>query len=407
MDFRNRTVLLCVGGGIAAYKACELARLVVKGHGTVRVAMTPAATRFVGPLTLQALSGAPVLVDLLDGAPDLSYGHLELARMADLVIVAPATADLLARVRAGMGDDAVTTTLLAATCPVLLAPAMNTRMWGNPAVQENLATLRARGFHVVGPAAGELADGDVGEGRLADPADIAAAAARLLGDRDLAGRRVVVTAGPTREPIDPVRFISNPSTGKMGYAVAAVAARRGAEVTLISGPTHLADPPGVAVVRVETAEEMARAVDAAAGAMDLFVGAAAVSDYRPRAPASQKIKKRDADETLVLARTPDILGGLGARQAGQPGAPVLVGFAAETEDVLANAREKLARKGCDLVVANQVGGKDAGFGTDTNRVSLVTRTELAEVEGTKEQVAEAILDRILPVLEGRRHRPPS
>ena len=404
MDFRNRTVVLCVGGGIAAYKACELARLVVKGHGTVRVAMTPAATRFVGPLTLQALSGAPVLVDLLDTASELTYGHLQLARIADLVLVAPATADLLARLRAGMADDAVSTTVLAATCPVLLAPAMNTRMWRNPAVQENMAALRARGFHVVGPAAGELADGDVGEGRLADPSEIAAEAARLLGRRDLVGRRVLVTAGPTREPIDPVRFISNPSTGKMGYAVAAVAARRGAEVTLVSGPTPLADPPGVAVVRVETAEEMAHAVDSGAGDMDLFVGAAAVSDYRPQAVAPQKIKKRDADETLVLVRTPDILAGLGARHAGRPGAPVLVGFAAETEDVVANAREKLERKGCDLVVANEVGGPDGGFAADTNRVTLVSRTGLAEVEGTKEMVAEAILDRILPVLEGRRPR---
>jgi phosphopantothenoylcysteine decarboxylase/phosphopantothenate--cysteine ligase len=289
MNFQNRTVVLCVGGGIAAYKACELARLVVKGGGRVRVAMTPAATSFVGPLTFQALSGAPVLTDLLDPSADLQYGHLALARVADLVVVAPATADLLARIRAGMGDDAVTTMLLAATCPILLAPAMNTRMWRNAAVQENLAALRARGMHVVGPGAGELADGDVGEGRLAEPEEIAVAASRLLGNLDLAGRRVVVTAGPTREPIDPVRFISNPSTGKMGYAIAAVAARRGGEVTLVSGPTALADPPGMKVVRVETAEQMARAVEEA-GAFDLFVGAAAVSDYRPRTAASHKLK---------------------------------------------------------------------------------------------------------------------
>jgi phosphopantothenoylcysteine decarboxylase/phosphopantothenate--cysteine ligase len=404
MDFRDRTVVLCVGGGIAAYKACELARLVVKGHGTVRVAMTPAATRFVGPLTLQALSGAPVLVDLLDAAAELTYGHLQLARMADLVLVAPATADLLARLRAGMADDAVTTTVLAATCPVLLAPAMNTRMWQNAATQENLAALRARGFHQVGPAAGELADGDVGEGRLADPLEIAAAAARLLGPRDLEGRRVVVTAGPTREPIDPVRFISNPSTGKMGYAIAVAAARRGAAVTLVSGPTALAAPAGVSVVRVGTAEEMARAVDAEAGAMDAFVGAAAVSDYRPRAAAPQKIKKRDGEETLVLARTPDILAGLGARHAGKPRAPVLVGFAAETEAVVENARAKLAAKRCDLVVANRVGGPEGGFATDHNRVTLVTADALAELEGSKAEVAEAILDRIVPLLDARRPR---
>ena len=405
MDFANRTVVLGVGGGIAAYKACEVARLVVKGRGRVRVAMTPAATRFVGPLTFQAISGAPVVVDLLDEATERSYGHLQLAREADLLLVAPATADLIARLRAGMGDDAVTTTALAATCPVLLAPAMNTRMWQNPAVQENLAALRARGWHVVGPGAGQLADGDVGEGRLAEPDEIALAAARLLGTRDLAGRRVVVTAGPTREPIDPVRFISNPSSGKMGYALAAVAARRGAEVVLVSGPTALPDPAGVRVLRVDTAEEMARAVEAEAGLMDLFVGAAAVSDYRPAVAAPHKIKKEAGDETLTLTRTPDILAGLGARLGGAAGGPVLVGFAAETEEVIARAREKLKRKRCDLVVANKVGTPGSGFGADDNRVALVSATELAEIAGPKEKVAEAILDWIVPVLDGRRPRP--
>jgi phosphopantothenoylcysteine decarboxylase/phosphopantothenate--cysteine ligase len=402
MDFRNRTVVLCVGGGIAAYKACEIARLVVKGGGKIRVAMTPAATRFVAPLTFQALSGAPVLVDLLDPAAESTYGHLALARMADLVIVAPATADLLARIRIGMADDAVTTTVLAATCPVLLAPAMNTRMWRNPITQENVAALRGRGMQVCGPAAGQLADGDTGEGRLAEPDEIAEAAARILGRLDLAGRRVVVTAGPTREPIDPVRFISNPSSGKMGYAIAQVAARRGAEVVLVSGPTLLPDPDGVKVVRVVTAEEMARAVEVEAGDMDLFVGAAAVSDYRPAQIAPQKVKKGAGEETLVLSRTPDILAGLGRRFAGTAGAPVLVGFAAETEEVIAHAREKLKRKGCDLVVANKVGAPGAGFGSDTNRVALVSPSELAEIEGPKDRVAEAILDWILPVLDGRR-----
>ena len=404
MDFANRTVVLGVGGGIAAYKACEVARLVVKGRGRVRVAMTPAATHFVGPLTFQAISGAPVVVDLLDENTERSYGHLQLAREADLFLVAPATADLIARLRAGMGDDAVTTTALAVTCPVLLAPAMNTRMWQNPAVQENLAALRARGWHVVGPGAGLLADGDVGEGRLAEPEEIAVAASRLLGNLDLSGRRVVVTAGPTREPIDPVRFISNPSSGKMGYALAAVAARRGAEVVLVSGPTVLPDPAGVRTVRVETAEEMARAVEAEVGAMDLFIGAAAVSDYRPAVAAPHKLKKRAGDETLALTRTPDILAGLGRQLAGRADGPVLVGFAAETEDVIANAREKLKGKRCDLVVANKVGAPGGGFGADTNRVALVSATELAEIAGTKEKVAEAILDWILPVLEGRRPR---
>jgi phosphopantothenoylcysteine decarboxylase/phosphopantothenate--cysteine ligase len=402
MDFSNRTVVLGVGGGIAAYKACEVARLVVKGRGRVRVAMTPAATRFVGPLTFQAISGAPVVVDLLDEATERSSGHLQLAREADLFVVAPATADLIARLRAGMGDDAVTTSALAMTCPVVLAPAMNTRMWQNPVVQENLAALRARGWHVVGPGAGVLADGDVGEGRLAEPGEIALAAARLLGNRDLSGRRVVVTAGPTREPIDPVRFISNPSSGKMGYALAAVAARRGAEVVLVSGPTALPDPAGVRTVRVETAEEMARAVEPETGAMDLFICAAAVSDYRPAVAAPHKLKKAPGDETMQLVRTPDILAGLGARLGGRPGGPVLVGFAAETDGVIANAREKLKTKRCDLVVANKVGTPGSGFGADTNRVALVSAAELAEIEGTKEKVAEAILDWILPVLEGRR-----
>jgi phosphopantothenoylcysteine decarboxylase/phosphopantothenate--cysteine ligase len=402
MNFQNRRVVLGVGGGIAAYKACELARLVVKGRGTVRVAMTRAATKFVQPLTFQAISGAPVLTDLFDPESEATYGHLSLAREADLLVIAPATADLLARLRAGMADDAVTTTALAATCPLLLAPAMNTRMWQNPAVQENLAALRARGWHVVGPSSGELADGDVGEGRLAEPQEIAVAASRLLGNLDLAGRRVLVTAGPTREPIDPVRFISNPSSGKMGYAIAAVAARRGAEVTLVSGPTTLPDPAGVKVVRVETAEQMAGAVEPAAAGIDLFVAAAAVSDYRPQTASPSKIKKGPGDETLVLSRTPDILAGLGARFAGTKDAPVLVGFAAETEEVIARAREKLKNKRCDLVVANRVGGPGAGFGGDRNRVALVSSTELAEIEGPKEKVAEAILDWILPVLEVRR-----
>ena len=403
-DFSGRTVVLGVGGGIAAYKACELARLFVKGGAQVRVAMTPAATRFVGPLTFQALTGAPVLTDLLDPGADRSYGHLQLARAADLLVVAPATADLIARLRAGMGDDAVTTTALACEGPYLLAPAMNTRMWQNPAVRENVAALARRGWEVVGPASGELADGDVGEGRLADPADIADAAARLLGGRDLVGRRVLVTAGPTREPLDPVRFISNPSTGKMGFAVARVAARRGAEVVLVTGPVELPDPTGVRTVRVVTAEEMANAVEEESRDIDLYVGAAAVSDFKPRTATPTKRKKTDEDEDITLTRTPDILAALGKRFAGKDGAPILVGFAAETESLLQNARKKLAAKRCDLVVANKVGRPGAGFASDRNRVTLVGPGERANIEGTKEQVADAILDWVVPVLEERRPR---
>jgi phosphopantothenoylcysteine decarboxylase/phosphopantothenate--cysteine ligase len=403
--FRDRTVILGVGGGIAAYKGCELVRLLVKGGASVRVVMTPNSTRFVGPLTFQALSGHPVLVDLLDPASEAGYGHLELARRADLLIIAPATANLLARLRAGMGDDAVTTTALACACPVLLAPAMNTRMWDGPAVQENLAALRARGWHVVGPSSGELADGDVGEGRLADPVEIAAAAARILGPRDLAGRRVLVTAGPTREHVDPVRYLSNPSTGKMGFEVARAAARRGGDVLLVSGPSALRDPDGVRVVRVSTAEEMAAAVLGAAGEQDLLVAAAAVSDYRPREPLASKRKKTEGAESLELERTTDILATLGNRLAGHPRSPVLVGFAAETEDVVQNAREKLRRKHCDLVVANAVGAPGAGFGSDRNRVSLVGLAEVVEVEGTKGEVADFILDRVVPLVDARRPRP--
>ncbi len=402
--FQDRTVVLGVGGGIAAYKACEVARLIVKGGGRVRVAMTRAATRFVGPLTFQAISGAPVLVDLLDPEQERSYGHLQLAREASVFLVAPATADLIGRLRAGFGDDAVTTTALAVTCPLLLAPAMNTRMWTNPVVQDNLAALVARHWHVVGPGTGELADGDVGPGRLAEPAEIAEAVSRLLGPRDMRGRRVVVSAGPTREPIDPVRFVSNRSSGKMGFALARAAARRGADVVLVAGPVQLPEPGGVRLVRVGTAEEMARAVESEAESMDLYVGAAAVSDYRPLTVSPEKMKKGKGDEHLALTRTPDILAGLGARFGGKPGAPVLVGFAAETERVVEHAREKLATKRCDLVVANDVKRPGAGFGTDTNRVALVAADGLAEVEGSKDRVADAVLDWVVPLLDRRRPR---
>lgn len=402
--FKDRTIVLGVSGGIAAYKACEIVRLIVKTGGTVRVVMTPAATRFVTPLTFQALSGAPALVDLFSEEAERTYGHLSMAREAQLLILAPATADLLARLRAGMADDAVAATALAVTCPVLLAPAMNTRMWKSPIVQENLAALVARGWNTVGPGAGELACGETGEGRMAEPQEIAEAALRLLGPRDLAGRKVLITAGPTREPIDPVRFVSNPSSGKMGFAVARDAVRRGAEVTLVTGPVDLESPTGVRVVRVVTAEEMARTVDEETEGKDLFVAAAAVADYRPKSSSPTKLKKREGDETLQLTRTPDILARLGERFGGKPGSPVLVGFAAETEDVITHAREKLKRKRCDLVVANIVGRQGSGFGGDRNRVTIVGPSELAEIEGTKEAVADAILDWVVPILDGRRPR---
>jgi phosphopantothenoylcysteine decarboxylase/phosphopantothenate--cysteine ligase len=403
-ELRGRTVVVGVSGGIAAYKACDLVRRFVKAGARVRVAMTAAATRFVGPLTFQALSGAPPVVDLLSEESEKTYGHLLLAREAELFVLAPATADVIARLRAGMADDAVTTTALALECPRLLAPAMNTRMWWNPLVRENVAALERAGWAVVGPGTGQLADGDVGEGRLAEVEDIAAAAARLVGPRDLAGRRVVVTAGPTREAIDPVRFISNPSTGRMGYAIARVAARRGADVVLVSGPVELPDPGGVRTVRVTSADEMADAVERETGALDVFVAAAAVSDWKPRVALSSKKKKTDDDEALALTRTPDILASLGARYGGKDRGPVLVGFAAETEAVLENAKKKLKSKRCDLVVANKVGKPGAGFGSDRNRVTLVGPGERANLEGTKDEVAEAILDWVVPILDQRRPR---
>jgi phosphopantothenoylcysteine decarboxylase/phosphopantothenate--cysteine ligase len=324
--------------------------------------------------------------------------------MADVFVAAPATADLIARLRAGMANDAVTTTALALECPRLLAPAMNTRMWANPIVRDNVAALVKRGWDVVGPATGQLADGDVGEGRLAEVEQIGLATARLVGPRDLAGRRVVVTAGPTREAIDPVRFISNPSTGKMGFAVAKVAARRGAEVVLVTGPVELPDPAGVRTVRVSSAEEMAAAVEEEVERVDVLVAAAAVSDFKPRATLASKKKKTEEDETLQLTRTPDILLGIGRRFGGKDGAPVLVGFAAETEAVVENAKKKLAAKRCDLVVANRVGRPGAGFAADDNKVTLVARGERANIKGTKEQVAEAILDWVVPLLDQRRPR---
>lgn len=403
--FSGKKIAVGVGGGIAAYKACELVRALVKEDAAaVRVVLTPAAAQFVSPLTFQALARRPVLTDLLDPAQDSAYGHLAVSRGLDLFIVLPATADLLARIRAGMGDDPVTTTLLAARCPVLLAPAMNTAMWENELVQQNVAALRALPrLQFVGPVSGALADGDVGAGRLAELDDILDAAARLLAPQDLAGRRILITAGPTREAIDPVRYVSNRSSGKMGYAVAAAALRRGAQVTLVSGPVSVPPPPGATVVKVTTAQEMLRATLAALRGQQVVIAAAAVADYRPAQVAPQKLKKSDANETLVLERTPDVL--LEAsRAAGQgPLRPVFVGFAAETEELLAHAQAKLQKKDLDLVVANDVSGSDRGFEVDTNAATLLHRDGTQEplTLQRKEALADAVLDRVAALLAAR------
>ena len=395
----GRRVLLCVGGGIAAYKACELARLFVRSGAVVDAAMTPGATKFVTPLTLQALTQRPVATSLLDAAEEQQIGHIGLADRAELVVVAPATADLAARLRAGMADDVVTATLLATNAPVLLAPSMNVRMWAHPATRENFETLRWRGLHQVGPGSGEMACGHVGDGRLAEPWEILRAAAAMLSPRrDLVGKRLLVTAGPTHEHLDPVRFLSNPSSGRMGFALAAAAARRGATVTLVAGPVELATPAGVERIDVVSAAGMAAAVHRFAEQSDLVLMSAAVSDYRPAQVASQKVKKSPGAESIVFERTEDILLSLGERFAGRTSRPVLIGFAAETERVLEYAREKLVRKKVDAVVANRVGPGGA-FGAPDNEVTLVLPDrDVAVPRASKEAVAEQLLDLVVPML---------
>jgi phosphopantothenoylcysteine decarboxylase/phosphopantothenate--cysteine ligase len=394
---QGRRVVVGVGGGIAAYKACELVRELQRAGAEVRVAMTEAAKQFVTPLTFQALSGHPVLTDYFDPNQEGNFGHLDLARWAELYVVAPATADLLARVRAGMAGDAVTTSLLAFKGPVLLAPAMNVAMWENRLTQENVAALAADPrFAFVGPGAGMLACGDVGAGRLAEVTAIAAAAAGRLGHGPLAGRRVLITAGPTREFLDPVRFISNPSTGKMGLALAEAARKLGARVTVVLGPVGAVDRTGLEVVDVVSAEDMAREVLARVDAVDWFIATAAVSDWRPETRAPQKVKKGEQPEALRLVRTPDVLAEASRKVATASKRPLLVGFAAETERVLEHAREKLERKGLDAIVANDVTAPGAGFGTDTNRVTVLMRSGAPkELEGTKLEVAHGILELLL------------
>jgi phosphopantothenoylcysteine decarboxylase/phosphopantothenate--cysteine ligase len=397
-------VVVAVGGGIAAYKAAEVVRGLVKQDATVQVVMTASATRFIAPLTFQALTGRKVFTDLFDLTQESEIGHIQVADRADLVVVAPATANLIARMAHGMADDVVTAVLLATRAPVLIAPSMNVNMWNHPLTQQNLQTLVGIGHRVVEPGEGFLACRWIGKGRLAEPAEIVEAAAHVLSPRDLAGRRVVVSAGPTHEAIDPVRFLGNRSSGKMGYAVAAAAARRGAEVTLVAGPTALADPPGVVVAHVETARQMQAEVERAADGADAVIMAAAVADFRPVAPASHKLKRSEMTGPLSigLEPNPDLLAGLGERRRAAGAGPLLVGFAAETRDVESYARAKLRAKGCDLVVANDVTEPGAGFAVDTNRVILVDADRTTPVPaGAKTEVAHRILDRVVAMLARR------
>ena len=392
----QRRILVGVTGGIAAYKVPELVRALRRAGHAVRCVLTPAATEFVTPLVLQTLTGETVRTELFDPAEEGAIDHIALADWAELFVVAPATAHTLAKLAQGLADDLVSTVALATRAPLLLAPAMNVNMWRHPATQRNLAVLRERGAHVVGPEVGELACGWEGEGRMSDPEVIAAAAGLALGSGGLANEVVLVTAGGTRERLDAVRFLGNRSSGKMGFAVAAEAARRGAEVVLVAGPVALPTPPGVRRVDVENALEMREAVLAALPRATIVVKAAAVADFRPVEPSGRKLKKEDLPEgaglTLELERTPDIL----AEICRDKGRRIVVGFAAESHDVVEAARRKLARKGCDLLVANDISGAVSGFNADQNTVVFVWPDgEIEELPPQpKTQVAAQLLDRV-------------
>lgn len=399
MSEKRTTVVVGVTGGIAAYKTCELVRALVKRDYRVKVVMTEAATRFVSPLTFRTLSAEPVAVSLWADEPDSKVHHVSLAEEADVMVIAPCTANVIAKIAHGRADDMLTTTALATEAPLVIAPAMNVHMWRKDVTQRNVAAIRSRSVIVLEPARGELACGDVGEGRLPLIEDIVAAVEAEAGRaRDLTGAHVLVTAGGTHEPIDPVRYIGNHSSGKTGFAIAEEAARRGARVFLVTGPSHLPDPFGCEVVRVQTALQMRAAVLARADAADAIIMSAAVADFRPATAAPDKIKKTDAPEAVLLERNPDILAELGARG----GRAVLVGFAAETSDVEANAKAKLIAKGCDLVVANDVSDPALGFGTDDNRVLLVSQ-EGTEHLGVlpKRAIAREVLDRAVRLLKQR------
>jgi phosphopantothenoylcysteine decarboxylase/phosphopantothenate--cysteine ligase len=391
----GRRILLGITGGIAAYKAAYLARLLRERGAEVQVLMTPAATRFVGPDTFAALTGRPVHSDVFEHTDEVL--HVRLAHEADAAVVAPATANLLAKLALGLADDLLTSTLLELSAPVVVAPAMHTGMWHSPATRQNVDTLLSRGVQVVGPHEGSLAAGDEGMGRMADPEEIAGSLQKVLSrDDDLSDRRVLVTAGPTYEPIDAVRFVGNRSSGKMGFAIATEAAGRGATVTLVTGPTQLPDPPGVETVRVQTADEMHREVTSRFDQAHAVVMAAAVSDFRPISPRDEKLKKDEGVPEIRLESTPDILKELGDRR----GRAVLFGFAAETGHLEAAGRRKLAEKNLDLIVVNQVGQQGTGFDADTNRALILARDgdDEPEREWTKRELAATICDRLAKTL---------
>ncbi len=392
----NKTIILGITGSIAVYKAAELASKLTQSGATVEIIMTEAATRFVSPLTFRSLTNRPVVTSMWELDSEFNIEHVALAEAADIVVIAPATANIMAKLAVGIADDMLSCTVLATRAPVIIAPAMHSGMWENSITQENVAKLKARGLVFVEPEYGRLASGGMGQGRFAEIEKIVGTISQVLGRKgDLAGKRIVVTAGGTQESVDPVRFVGNRSSGKMGYAVAEAARDRGAKVTLVTAPTALAAPSGVEVVPVESTDQMRKAVVKAVAEADALIMAAAVADYQPRSRAKQKIKREatGASLTLELVRTPDILSEM-------KGDFVKVGFAAESENLIANAREKLKRKQVDLFVANDITAPDSGFGADTNKVTLIDREGKVEELPlmTKREVADKILDRVMKIL---------
>ncbi len=393
MFLKDKHIVLGVSGSIAAYKIASLASMLMKRQADVTVIMTQNATNFIHPITFESLTGNKCLVDTFDRNFQHSVEHVSLAKQTDVILVAPASANVIAKAAHGIADDMLTTTLLACQCPKIVAPAMNTRMYHNPVVQDNLKILEKYGMEVVTPDSGYLACGDTGEGKMPEPEALYEAIVKALTPKDMAGMKVLVTAGPTQEKLDPVRYISNHSTGKMGYAVARAAMMRGAEVALVSGKVAIQPPAGVNTVPVVSAADMAQAVKASAQDQDIIIKAAAVADYRPLKAADEKMKKKDGELTIALERTEDILAYLGAhRREGQ----FICGFSMETEHMLENSRVKLEKKNMDMIVANNLRQEGAGFGTDTNVVTLLTREETLELPIlSKEEVADRLLTFIL------------
>lgn len=410
MDSRleDRTIVLGVSGGIACYKACELVRRLSQEGASVRTAMTASAQQFIQPMTLQTLSLHPVATELFDLTQESEIGHINLARAADVLVIAPATANMIAKLAHGLADDLLSTVALACTAPLVIAPAMNVQMWRHPATQANVRTLAERSAVIIEPGAGDLACGEVGEGRLADIEQILEVIAGALTPRSLSGVRFLVTAGPTREPVDPVRYLTNRSSGKMGYAIARAACRRGADVTLVSGPVSLETPVGVRRVNIESARQMHDAVMDELPNADVVIKSAAVADFAVKGASEKKLKRRESKPSIELTANPDILAAIGK----QKGQRVLVGFAAETHDLDKYAREKLREKNADLLVANDVSRTDAGFDVDTNQVTLFFADGREEQTGllSKDQVAERVLDAVeslLPDIHRRSNEMPA